>query len=210
MKNLFCTLVVSMFYLSATIGQPPPPPPPTTPSTPYNVTSKKIKVPKVPAAPNSATGPASPATPSSPAVPNNPTINPGTAPSSPAAPSSPSATSHTTSSSKTKIDINMDGDKKLKLRSDESDFTMDLDFEKVDTKEIRQLLVKHLGGASLDAGKTEVWSNKGGTYKIKLKKGSLDVSIDKDITNRADKDKLTALTKDVFDALDMEVDVDGF
>lgn len=97
----------------------------------------------------------------------------------------------------------------MKLRSDDHDFDMDLDFKKVDTKSIRTILVQHLGQPNRTVGKKEVWTNPLGTYKIKLGKGNIDISIDKEITNQASEEKLMAFAKDVFDMLEWDIDVDS-
>lgn len=116
--------------------------------------------------------------------------------------------STTTNSCKTRININMNGNQKLKLRSDDHGFDMDLNFKKVKTSDIRRLLTKYLGTPTNSFRSTEEWTGQNKSYRVRLKKGNLDVSFDKDELPSLELEKMMTFTKDVFETLGLEVNLD--
>ena len=96
----------------------------------------------------------------------------------------------------------------LKLRSDNHEFDMDLSFKTVSTSDMRSLLVKHLGKPTMTKGKTETWTDEENTYRVKLRRGSIDVSLDRDMSSLAEEEKLMSFAKDVFAMLGWDVNID--
>jgi len=129
--------------------------------------------------------------------------------STPTPPAPPTTTQSTTSSTSksTKINMNLGKDQKLKLRVNDADFDLDLDFKKLNTSDIRALITQYLGDPKASFLGTEEWADAGKTYRIRLSKGSLNASIDKDEMSSEEFGELMSFTGEVLNKLGWEVDL---
>lgn len=119
------------------------------------------------------------------------------------------STSTTRSSSKTNVKISMSGGDGLNLKINNSDFDMDIDFGKKETLDIRNLLTKYLGTPDKTSRGKEIWKGANGMYDIRLSKGNLEASFDKDDLTQSEVDDIRSFAKDVFMYLGWEVDLDA-
>jgi len=110
----------------------------------------------------------------------------------------------------TTINFNNGRNHKLKLRVDDTNFDLDLDFKNIKTASIRRLITKYLGNSKSSFFSGEEWSDNEKTYRIRLCKGSFEVSVNRDEWSENDYQDFLSFAGDVLDELGWDINVSKY
>ncbi len=119
-------------------------------------------------------------------------------------------TSSSSSFSATTINFNNGRNNKLKLKVNDADFDLDLDFKNMKTASVRRLITKYLGKPKTTFMGGEEWSDDEKTYRIKLRKGSFEASVNKDEWSKSNYQDFLSFAGDVLAELGWDVNLDKY